>query len=177
MFKFLYFSCVALRIILAPLIFLFPIPIIFILFFLDAIDVEFASRKVLTLNQYEKYDKALDLWWYINALVYSYFYLNTYFIFLFILFIYRLVGDILFFSKGQRKILVFFPNFFENVFFLVFFSLHFNQLSFLLNGINFYIALFFVCLIKIIQEWWVHFAQISIPEDIFKKKRTWLQEK
>jgi len=27
------------------------------------------------------------------------------------------------------------------------------------------------------QEWWVHFAQISMPEDIFKKKRAWIKEK
>jgi len=172
MFKFLYFFCVALRIILAPLIFLFPVPIVLTLFFLDAIDGELASKKVLTLEQYEKLDKALDFWQYTNEIAFAATNLKTYFPFLIILFIYRMIGEVMFFFKNNRKILVFFPNFFENVFLLIFLATYFKQLNFLITN-NFYIYLIIVCILKIIQEWWLHWKKLSTMEVFFHQKKNW----
>lgn len=168
-----YVFIVILRIVSAPLIFVWPLLSIILSFFLDIIDIEFASRGVLTLKEYERFDKSLDLWWYTNAMVFSWLYLFEYRNFLLILFILRIIGDAIYFIKKNRRIFFIFPNFFENVFFLVFFSLSFKQLNFLLDKKYFLISLLAVIIIKIFQEWWIHIAQISIPEDFFGKKRNW----
>lgn len=173
MAKYFYFIIILFRVLMAPLIFIFPFQSVILSFFLDVIDIEFASRRVITLDQYEKNDKIFDLWWYAFCLFYSFFYLKHWFNFLLILFLYRLVGDVIFFVKGHRKIFMLFPNFFENVFFLLFFSNLFESLSFLISKNNFFISIIAVSLIKIFQEWWIHWAQISIPEDFFGKKRHW----
>ena len=169
----MYYFVILLRILVAPLIFIWPLLAIILSFFLDVIDIEFASRKVLTLPEYEKYDKALDLWWYFNAMAFSWFYLPDYKFLLLILFIFRITGSIIFFLKNDRRIFFLFPSFFENIFFLIFFSLNFKQLNFLLDKKYFLFSLSASILLKIFQEWWVHIAQISISEDFFGKKRQW----
>ncbi|MFA6016643.1 MAG: hypothetical protein WC744_00985 [Patescibacteria group bacterium] len=170
---FLYFSIVILRVLSAPLIFVWPLPAIILSFFLDVIDIEFASRKVLTLSEYERYDKMLDLWWYFNAVIFSWLYLLDYKIILLILFVFRMIGNIIFIIKNDRKIFFAFPNFFENIFFLIFFSTYFKQLNFLLDKKYFYFSIAIVTVLKIFQEWWIHIARISIPEHFFGKKRNW----
>lgn len=171
--KFLYFFVVFLRILSAPLIFITPLPAIILSFFLDVIDIEFASQKVLNLSEYEKYDKALDFWWYINIMIFSWFHLPSYKYLLLILFTFRAIGEIIFFIKNDRRVFFLFPNFFENIFFLIFFSIYFKQLNFLLNKEFVYIFISIIIVLKLFQEWWVHIAQISIPEDFFGKKRKW----
>ena len=84
-----------------------------------------------------------------------------------------MVGDIIFFLKNDRRIFIVFPNLFENVFYLIFFSLNYKQLNYLLDQDHFLISLTLVILLKIFQEWWIHIAQISIPEDFFGNKRDW----
>jgi hypothetical protein len=142
-------------------------------FFLDIIDIEFASRRVLTLDEYERHDKALDFWWYLNTAIFSWFHLPNYKFLLLILFLFRAIGDIIFFIKNDRKIFFLFPNFFENIFFLIFFSIYFKQLNFLLNNKFILFSLSVAIIIKIFQEWWIHIALISIPEYFFGKKRKW----
>lgn len=171
--KFVYYLIVVLRIISAPLIFIWPLPAIILSFFLDFIDIEFASRKVLTLSEYERYDKALDSWWYLNVMIFSWFQLPSYKFILLILFIFRTIGEIIFFIKNDRRIFFLFPNFFENIFMLIFFSIYFQQLHFLLGKRFIFFSLAIVVISKIFQEWWVHIAQISIPEHFFGKKRKW----
>ena len=169
----MYYLIFILRILVAPLIFIWPLTAIILSFFLDVIDIEFASRKVLTLSEYEKYDKALDLWWYFNAMAFSWFYLPDYKFLLLILFIFRTTGGIIFFLKNDRRIFFIFPNFFENIFFLIFFSLNFKQLNFLLDKKYFLFSISIAIILKIFQEWWVHIAQVSIHEHFFGKKRNW----
>jgi hypothetical protein len=169
----MYYFVILLRILSAPLIFIWPLPAIILSFFLDVIDIEFASRKVLTLNEYERYDKALDTWWYLNAMIFSWFYLPNFRFLLLTLFIFRATGEIIFFIKNDRRIFFLFPNFFENIFLLVFFSTYYKNLNFLINEKNIYLSFLILLLIKIFQEWWVHIAQISIPEHFFGKKRKW----
>ena len=169
----MYYFVILLRILVAPLIFIWPLSAIILSFFLDIIDIEFASRKVLTLSEYERYDKALDLWWYLNTMTFSWFHLPNYRFLLLILFIFRTIGKIIFFLKNNRRIFFLFPNFFENIFLLIFFSLYFKQLNFLLDKKHLFISLSIVVLLKILQEWWVHIAKISISEDFFGRKRNW----
>ena len=171
--KFLYFLIILLRVLSAPLIFIWPLPAIILSFFLDVIDIEFASKKVLTLSEYERYDKALDTWWYLNVMIFTWFQLPNYRHILLILFIFRSIGEVIFFIKNDRKIFFLFPNFFENIFFLIFFSIYFKQLNFLLSEKFIFFSLSVVIITKIFQEWCVHIAQISIPEHFFGKKRDW----
>jgi len=171
--KFLYYLIVVLRILAAPLIFIWPLLSVILSFFLDVIDIEFASRKVLNLAEYERYDKALDTWWYLNAMIFSWFYLPSFRLLLLMLFIFRAIGEIIFFVKNDRRIFFLFPNFFENIFFLIFFSINFKQLHFLLDKEYVFLSLSAVIVIKIFQEWWIHIALISIPEHFFGKKRKW----
>jgi hypothetical protein len=170
--KFLYFAVVLLRIIFPPLIFIYPLISIIVSFFLDVIDIEFASSKVLTLSEYEQNDKLLDFWWYLNAIIYSWYQVPKVRFFLLILFAYRLIGQAIFFIKKDRRIFFIFPNFFENFFFLYFFADYFPFLKELINNHFFLISLLLI-FFKFFQEWWVHIAQISIPEDFFNKKRRW----
>lgn len=171
--KFLYYLIVILRILTAPLIFIWPFPSIILSFFLDIIDIELATRGALTLEKYERYDKALDLWWYFNVMIFSWFQLPNYRYILLILFIFRTVGEVVFFIKNDRRVFFLFPNFFENIFFLIFFSIYFKQLNFLLGREFIYFSLSIMIITKIFQEWWVHIAQFSIPEYFFGKKRKW----
>ena len=170
---FLYFLVILLRLLSAPLIFVWPLISIILSFLLDIVDIEFASRGVLTLKNYEKWDKILDLWWYLNALIFGWINFSEYKFFLLGLFIFRMVGDIIFILKNDRRIFIVFPNLFENVFYLIFFSLNYKQLNYLLDQDHFLISLTLVILLKIFQEWWIHIAQISIPEDFFGNKRDW----
>lgn len=173
MFKGIYIFISILRIIVAPIIFIWPLQAIILSFFLDLIDIEFASQKVLTLSEYETNDKALDLWWYLSAMIYSWFYLTPYKYMLLGLFVFRYIGDVIFFIKNDRRIFMLFPNFFENIFFLFFFSTYFKWLNFLLDKKYLAFSLITLLVFKIIQEWWIHVAQISIPEHFFGKKRNW----
>lgn len=170
---FLYYFVVLLRILSAPLIFIWPLLSIILSFFLDIIDIEFASRKVLTLDEYEKQDKILDLWWYLNSVIFGWFHLPYYRFLLLILFIFRAIGEVIFIIKNDRKVFFLFPNFFENIFFLIFFSVYFKQLNFLLNSQFIFFSLSVAIIAKIFQEWWIHIALISIPEHFFGKKRKW----
>ncbi|MCR4277361.1 MAG: hypothetical protein NUV87_04510 [Candidatus Roizmanbacteria bacterium] len=175
--KFLYYLIVALRVLVAPLVFIWPLLSVILSFFLDVIDIEFASRRVLTLSKYERYDKALDTWWYINVMIFAWFQMPNYRYILLILFVFRTIGEMIFFIKNDRRIFFLFPNFFENIFFLIFFSIYFKPLHFLLSEKYIYFSLSVVIIAKIFQEWWVHIALISIPEYFFGKKRKWRKRK
>ncbi len=175
--KFLYYLIVALRILVAPLVFIWPLLSVILSFFLDVVDIEFASRRVLTLSKYERYDKALDTWWYINVMIFAWFQMPNYRYILLILFVFRTIGEVIFFIKNDRWIFFLFPNFFENIFFLIFFSIYFKPLHFLLSEKYIYFSLSVVIIAKIFQEWWVHIVLISIPEHFFGKKRKWRKRK
>lgn len=173
---FQYYFVILLRFILPLFIFSYPLYIVIGATLLDAIDGEFAARRVLTKTRYQYIDKFMDNWWYLCVLIYSYSYFNQYFLLLLILFCYRIIGISLFYRMKKRLMLILFPNFFENAFFLIFFSTYFGW-SFLLQGQMFYKSLLVVFLLKIIQEYWLHIAQKSIIEDVLKLyKHNWLPE-
>jgi hypothetical protein len=171
-----YYLIIVLRFITPFSIFEFPLFAIISSLFLDNIDTEFASRGIKTKTQNQLIDKIFDTWWYTVVLVYSYFSLNEYFWLLLILYLYRLIGAIVLWSRKDRSLLMLFPNMYENFFFLFFFATHFESLRFLIIGVNFYYSIFIIALAKLIQEYWLHVAQLSIREDIFKLKRNWLPE-
>jgi len=170
MSKFLYILIIILRIFFSPLIFIWPLLSIIVSFFLDLIDADFA-HKVVSKRLYQIIDKNLDLWWFINIMIYSYIYYPGYKFYLLVLFIYRVVGQLIYYFSGKRGVLVFFPNFFELVFFLIFLGK--NYFPSIISGQFFYFIHFIIFFIKIFQEWFLHVADLSIREDLFKSKRNW----
>lgn len=156
----MYYFIVFLRIISAPLIFVWPLPAIILSVFLDIIDGDLAAP-VVTKKRYELVDKNLDLWWFVNIMIYALIKYPNYRIYLLILFSYRLIGQLIYYVSHNRKVLMLFPNFFEWIFYLIFF------------GINYYPFTLMVVLAKIFQEWFLHVADLSLKEIIFKKKRLW----
>lgn len=174
--KIVYCLVLVLRFLSPLFVFSYPVFTIITVTFLDVIDAEFASQGVLSKLKYQMVDKILDNWWYLWALIYSYFALNNYFIFLLILFVYRLVGLTLFLSRKERNLFMFFPNLFENAFFILFIATTFGWHS-LVVGTNLYFSLALVFILKIFQEYWLHIIQKSFVEDVFKFKwRKWLSD-
>lgn len=166
----MYYFVVLLRILVAPLIFIWPLLSIIVSFFLDLIDGDFAY-KVVSKKLYQIIDKNLDLWWFINIMIYSYINYPDYKIYLLILFIYRVVGQLIYYVSGNRKILLLFPNFFGWVFFLIFLGKNYYPL--IITGQTFYLILLVIFFVKIFHEWFLHVANLSIREDFFKSKRNW----
>ena len=175
-FRILFSISTILRITLPLAIFRFPLFVIIAVTFLDDIDGDIASQGVFSKSRYQFIDKLIDNWWYLCVLVYSYFALNNFFVFLLALFIYRIVGLWLFLSSKKRHLLIFFPNFFENAFFLFFFVNYFGW-QILITGSNLYYSLIVVFILKLLQEYWLHVLKKSFVEDVFKFKwRKWLPE-
>lgn len=166
----MYYLVILLRIFVAPLIFIWPLPAIILSVFLDLIDADFA-HKIISKKLYQLIDKNLDLWWFINIIIYSYFNYPDYKIYLLILFIYRLIGQLIYYFSRNRAVLLFFPNFFEWVFILIFFGKNYYPL--ILNRGTYLTISLIVFIIKIIQEWFLHVADLSIREDFLKIKRQW----
>lgn len=160
----MYYFIFILRILVAPLIFIWPLLSIIVSFFLDLIDGDFAY-KVVSKKLYQIIDKNLDLWWFINIMIYSYINYPDYKIYLLILFIYRVVGQLIYYVSGNRKILLLFPNFFEWVFFLIFLGK--NYYPSIITGQTFYLILLVIFFVKIFHEWFLHVANLSIREDFF----------
>ena len=175
-FKILFSISSILRIVLPLAIFKFPLFVVIAVSFLDWIDGDLGSQGFLSKSKYQNIDKLMDHWWYIWAIIYSYFALNNFFVFLFTLFVYRMIGFGLFLYRKKRKMFMFFPSFFENAFFLFFFVNYFGW-QFLVTGINLFYSITVVFILKLLQEYWLHYLGKSFVEDIFKFKwRKWLPE-
>lgn len=174
-FKIVYSSVIFIRIILPFLIFNSPVMISILILFFDAIDVEFASRHVLKLSQYENIDKALDHYGYLFQIIFSYFYLPAVFWLLLPLFFWRTIGEIIFYIKKDRKVFFVFPNLFENFFWLALVFKYYPN-SFIISSPYIYIAVFSLFFIKMFQEWYVHVAQKTLSQEILNKPRDWIPE-
>lgn len=153
------------RLISGLLIFIWPLPAIITSTLFDLVDAEFAAKARLNRHVYQLIDKTVDLYWLTLTLIYSYANLITYFNLLFILYLYRFTGQILFYFTKKRFFLFVFANYYENVFIVLFFFSHSSSV---------YLLLVLVMILKIIQEWFIHIAKLSIREDFLKLgKRRW----
>ena len=167
----MYYLVVLLRIIAAPLVFISPLIAIILSVFLDIIDGDLACL-VISKNKYEEIDKNLDFWWFANIMIYSYSHYPQYKLFLFALFIFRFIGQALFAVSYKRIFLMYFPNFFEWSFFLIFLGV--NYFPIVINSRLFYLNLGMIFILKIFQEWFIHVADLSVKEILSGKKRNWV---
>ena len=173
----LYEFIVVLRVVFPILIFRFPLVGLVGAFFLDAIDGEFASHKILTQLRYEIADKFLDFWWYAISFVYVALNLKDYLFLAIVLLAFRIIGDAFFLIRKDRKFLLYFPNFYENMFVLIFLGSLYPGLHFLLEGNTFYVSLAFVFLLKIAQEFWLHALNGSFTDKFMHLKKKWSNRK
>jgi phosphatidylglycerophosphate synthase len=141
--------------------------------FTDLIDGDFAANNALTQDEYEFVDKLLDYWWYLISFIFVYTFLPEWFWLLSLLFAWRTVGEVMFSLTRRREYLFIFANFYEN--FFIFFTLQaqFPALKISSIGINLYIWSGILVGLKLLQEWFIHIAKLSIREDFFKWKRNW----
>jgi hypothetical protein len=114
-------------------------------------------------------DKILDLWLYTTAIF------TIFNIFLLIFYLYRLAGQIVYFISRNKRLLVYFPNFFEN-FFLFFTLLDLISANYLLEKPLFmYPSVILLIMGKIAHEVSLHrrnetvFDNIILP--LFKASR------
>lgn len=159
-----YYLVLLVRLILAPLIFIWPATSVIVSFLLDAVDGDIAASAV-SKERYQAIDKTVDFWVYIFEMSYAWINFDEFKLLLLGLFIWRLAGLILFYVTANRRLFIIFGNYFENVFFVIFFG--FTKAPF------FYFAVAVASLIKFFQEWFIHIADLSVIEDIFKIKRRW----
>jgi hypothetical protein len=170
----LVFLIVAIRLTLPLLIPVFPLPTILSLLVLDAADQSILQKNTdLSLDDYQGYDKALDIWYLAVA------YLATIRTWVddraqhiaAFLWYYRLVGVVAFELLGYRWLLMVFPNTFE-YFFIAYEAIRLKwDPSRLSRRALIGLAAFIWIVIKLPQEWWIHVAQLDftdfMKEDVF----------
>jgi hypothetical protein len=145
----------------------FPLPAVIACLVLDAADQTiFQMFTDDPLPGYQSYDKALDVYYLAIAYISTMrtwrdpvaFQLSRF------LYLYRLVGVLLFELLGQRWLLLVFPNTFE-YFFIVYEAVRtrWNPLRMSATALV-GTAAFIWIVIKLPQEWWIHVAQLDFTE-------------
>lgn len=165
---------IAMRLLIPLAIPRYPLPAILAALIVDAVDqtvFEFFLNS--ELDQYQSYDKALDV--YYLTIAYLSTMRNWQYLYAFeisrFLFYYRLVGVVLFEEFEMRSLLLIFPNTFE--YFFVFYEAVRTRWNPMRMSKRFIlgVAAFIWIVIKLPQEYWIHVAQLDttdlIKEDLF----------
>ncbi len=169
-----FWTVVALRLLVPLIIPRFPLPAILACLVLDGVDQSiFQQFTSLNLDGYQSYDKALDVYYLSIA------YISTMrnwtnslsFQVARFLYFYRMVGVLAFELLGNRTLLLVFPNTFE--YFFIFYEaarLRWNPRR-MTRRVIYGGAAFIWIFIKLPQEYWIHVAQLDttdfIKETIF----------
>lgn len=149
-FSLTYLALVFLRLSSVVFITRFPLFTWLFIYVLDVIDYYPALRSGITFKQYEWIDKTLDLITRIY-LVYSFYLLNLPYLLLLLMFLYRLIGDILLAVTQKRIYLFLFPNLIE-----YFYPLYFIYLTYKLPIIYLYLFILISFVLKIFHEYQLH---------------------
>ncbi len=119
---------------------------------------------------YQLFDKTADLYGYCFALVFSYTNASPVFNLFLFFFALRAVGTAIFLIKRERKIFVFFPNIFENLFIVYILTLPFPSLNPLLEGTTFYITLLLLSAVTAAREYLLHIKEIQLHQLLTGKR-------
>ena len=167
---------VALRLILPPLLWRNALVTLLLMMFADWVDGDVFRRAFSSMrnNIYQLIDKSLDLYGYCFALAFAV--SSPLFTVFLLLFLWRLVGLLVFLFQRDRKIFVFFPNVFELFFLLYALTLTFPSLKMLLEGNYFWFTLLWLTVFKIIWEYLLHVSHFftSVYEQFVDAK--WLED-
>jgi hypothetical protein len=146
---------VFLRIVVPFFILFDPFVVPIVLFFLDGLDyVPITSSKWLPKAKYQLLDKVLDFYYLFFMFLMSIYWGN---VLLMGLFIYRAVGFFLVLVTKERKIFLFFPNFFEPFYNLYSFGYIYSSLFLTTLDEKFIWFAIGVFIYKMLNEFYVHF--------------------
>lgn len=113
---------------------------------------------------YQPFDKALDLYGYCFALIFSFTSKASIFNVLLFLFLLRALGTVIFLIKREKKIFTFFPNIFENLFIVYLLTFTFPFLNFLLKGGRFYLTFLILSIIAVVREYFLRIRGFQLYE-------------
>lgn len=170
-FRFLAYLNVIYRILVPFLIFSYPILSTFLSIITDTIDGDIFQRARVKQKTYQLVDKTLDVYWYIFIIIFSFH--GEFGHVLFLLFIFRLVGNLLYYILKDRHIFIFFPNIFEPFFCVYVLSLRISWLHVLLEGENLFITMLIITVLKIINEVIIHGIRVDMTDLLTGKKTQW----
>lgn len=159
------------RVIIPFFIFWNPVLITILSVVGDAVDGDIFQRVGIKKGDYQTIDKFLDLYWYVFIMIYA---LGIEFkdVFLF-LFIFRMVGNVLFFLIKDQRILIIFPNIFETFFFVYLLALVFPGFGTLLQGQNLFLTMLLITLVKLVNEIIIHGVHVDISDLLTGKRTKW----
>ncbi|MCJ7827977.1 hypothetical protein MUP65_02435 [Patescibacteria group bacterium] len=141
----------------AGLIFYAPLLAVILTLIADSLDYDFLAFFGVKRQSYQLFDKYLDFGWYIFILIYLSFQpLSVWLWICFVaLFVYRLIGEVIFCLTKDEKYLFFFANLFEPVFWLwLIFPALFSHLTTVL------VVVFMLLPFKLLQEHIIHVAKM-----------------
>lgn len=164
---------VFLRFLFGPTIFFFPRLTSVISFLLDWMDGEIFKRAGYSHKQYSFYDKSLDYYWYIWILLYILLIDIPYKVLFISLFLFRTVGQILYFLTKKEIYLLIFFNAFEILFFY-YLAVTFKTANIeLLQPFAMEIALIIIIGIVLIREYILHFRKANLSNMFFGHPTMW----
>jgi hypothetical protein len=162
-------AVLAARLVLPLFIPRYPLPGVIGALVLDGIDQTIFQRfTTMSLDGYQGYDKALDIYYLVIAYIATLRNWDHLFAFntsRFLLY-YRLVGVLLFQFTHARALLLIFPNTFE--YFFIFYEavrLRWNPVRMSRNVVIGAAAAIWI-VIKLPQEWWIHIAQRDVTDTL-----------
>jgi len=158
-----------LRLLVPLLIFKWRIVGVLLAMFVDALDVVLLDSLGFLLKEdpysgldYQFFDKWLDMYYLTFAMIVSFSWKsplarNT----SIVLFVYRLIGLILFEITGIRKLFFFFPNLFENFYLFYTIAQRFAPKLLPRTLLQLFLVLFLLYIPKFVQEWALHYEQLQ----------------
>lgn len=168
---------IVLRLLLGPIIFLSVWFASVFTFLLDWVDGEFFKRAGYPRSQYILYDKILDYYWYVFMIVYiSLANVPSRNIFLF-LFLFRSLGQTLFFLTKKEFYFIFFPNVFEILFFFYLGTLIFPKLQPLMLYPKILYPLAVILIGVSIREYVLHIKKMNLSGLFTGKTTYWVDDK
>lgn len=144
------------RLISALIVFKFPLLAIILSFLLDTVDSPIYRFAGYKRNKYQLIDKSLDFLWYTTSLVYVLASELPYTGLLILLYGLRALGQILFYISKDEKYFIYFPNFYEAFFIVIFVATNFETLSFLISPDTFIKTAGVASILVILREFIAH---------------------
>lgn len=145
-------------------------------FLADWIDGEIFKRANYKRNEYQLIDKLLDTYWYTMALVYlSRIHIQSLGIFSIFLF-FRLFGLIVYIFRKEEWIFIFFPNFFEILFYAYLITAAVPSLDLFSGPVIYYLIILFSPFV-FLREYIIHVKRSNFSGFFTGKTTHWVDEK
>lgn len=159
---------ISLKFLIPPLMLIFPFYSLWGNYFLDVVDGDILLSLGMSAVTYQVIDKFADFISYIFMLILGLRWQIKKIIV--ILFIYRIIGQVLFFITGNELVFFYFQNFLEPlmmVYALLIFKTKSEEKAYIAYKKNFLLIWTIVIIYKIWNEWYLHFANIDLSQMFF----------